>query len=158
MASKLSEYAISASEYLAQNGQYDRVVIGVAIFDANGRLLVVQRAAHESSFANMYELPGGHVEDSDGTILDAVVRETKEETGLDVSSIDSTFAPFDYRTHETAGLSHQLNFRVRVKADAPVTLAPDEHQAFQWISMSDTEQLLTTETMRKTIRDALATR
>ncbi|ORX62816.1 hypothetical protein DM01DRAFT_1330943 [Hesseltinella vesiculosa] len=104
----------------------------------------------------MYELPGGHVEPTDATILDAVVRETKEETGLTIASIDTMFSHFDYHSREAPGLSHQLNFRVHVDPPLAVTLAPAEHQAYQWISLDHVDSLETTEPMQKLIREALA--
>jgi len=47
----------------------------------DGKLLLVQEAKRK--FHGMYSLPSGHV-DKDENIFDAAIRETKEETGLDI--------------------------------------------------------------------------
>ncbi|KAE8165720.1 hypothetical protein BDV40DRAFT_297127 [Aspergillus tamarii] len=61
-------------------------VIGAAIFQhptsENRSLLLLQRASHETAFPNAWELPGGHVEQTDDTVAHAVAREVLEETSL----------------------------------------------------------------------------
>ena len=46
------------------------------------RLLLVQRAATERAFPNLWEVPGGSSEGTDPTVLHSVAREVFEETGL----------------------------------------------------------------------------
>jgi 8-oxo-dGTP diphosphatase len=55
--------------------------VGGITFDGAGRLLVIQRG-HDPG-CGRWSLPGGRVEDGE-TDLAAVVRELREETGLDV--------------------------------------------------------------------------
>lgn len=63
-------------------------VIGAAIFQhptsENRSLLLLQRASHETAFPNAWELPDGHVEQTDDTVTHAVAREVLEETSLTV--------------------------------------------------------------------------
>jgi 8-oxo-dGTP diphosphatase len=60
----------------------DRPILGVgAVIIQDGRVLLVQRA-HEP-LAGQWSLPGGAVEVGE-TLREAVVREVREETGLDV--------------------------------------------------------------------------
>jgi mutator protein MutT len=56
--------------------------VGAVITDSSGRLLVVRRA-HEPG-AGRWSIPGGRVEPGE-TDEQAVMREAREETGLDVS-------------------------------------------------------------------------
>jgi isopentenyldiphosphate isomerase len=46
----LNEYAVTASEYLEQHKEYDFLCTGVAVFNTDGKLLLVQRAANEKAF------------------------------------------------------------------------------------------------------------
>lgn len=51
------------------------------------RLLLVQRAATERAFPNLWEIPGGSTETFDRSILHSVAREVFEETGLHLTRI-----------------------------------------------------------------------
>ena len=57
------------------------VVAGVVMKD--GKVLVLQRHANEDTRPNLWELPGGKREESESSV-DALIREVKEESGLDV--------------------------------------------------------------------------
>ncbi|MEW2498965.1 NUDIX hydrolase [Amycolatopsis sp. CA-161197] len=81
--------------------------VGGIVFDDQGRLLLIQRG-HDPG-KGLWSLPGGRVEQGE-TDAEAVVRELREETGLDVSP--HTFVgmvargPYDIRDYEcvvTAG-------------------------------------------------------
>ncbi|XP_055019590.1 nucleoside diphosphate-linked moiety X motif 17 isoform X3 [Boleophthalmus pectinirostris] len=59
------------------------VDVGVAILlqTSNQRLLLTRRAKHLRIFPNVWVPPGGHIEPNE-TVLEAGLRELKEETGL----------------------------------------------------------------------------
>ena len=57
------------------------VAVGAVVFDAAGRVLVVRRARPPGE--GLWSLPGGKVEAGE-RLADAVVREVREETGLEV--------------------------------------------------------------------------
>jgi 8-oxo-dGTP diphosphatase len=63
-----------------------QVVVGVALLDGSGRLLVAQRRA-PAALAGFWELPGGKV-DPDETDRDALVRECQEELGVTIELLD----------------------------------------------------------------------
>ena len=93
----LSQYNLSLVKFLAANPQYTNVVVSAFTFDTHEiqpaksshpvRLLMVQRAAHERSFANLWEIPGGSSDTSDPTILHSLAREVFEETGLKMTRV-----------------------------------------------------------------------
>jgi len=120
------------------------------------KLLLLQRAAFEDTFPNMFEIPGGHAEDADETILSTVVRETFEETGLVVKRIVDEFEGFEYESGK--GLTVQLNFVVEVDGEDAlvVKMNPEEHQAFAWVEREeDLEKFQLTGGMCKVVTDAL---
>ncbi|KAJ1672568.1 hypothetical protein EV182_006924, partial [Spiromyces aspiralis] len=135
-----------------------RIVIGAAISASGTDVLVVQRAANERSFPNQWELPGGHCDPGE-TILETVVREVKEETGLEVLSIDDEFVSFDYSTQFESGgaITRQLNFVVRVAESdrTNVRLAPDEHQAYAWCTQRNIDEFQMIGPMKDVVADAL---
>jgi ADP-ribose pyrophosphatase YjhB (NUDIX family) len=55
--------------------------VGAVVHDAAGRLLMVQRG--HDPHRGLWSLPGGRIEDGESA-RQAVVREVREETGLDV--------------------------------------------------------------------------
>jgi len=156
--SPVSHYDIPLADLRAQHPDR-RLVVGVAIFrrdpsDGKKKLLLVQRVETEDSFPLMYEIPGGHAEDEDASILSTVVRETREETGLTVCKIVAEFQGFEYEAKQ--GPSLQINFIVEVGLDDVVKLNPDEHCALAWIAPGDDlSHLALTGSMRKVVADAL---
>ena len=56
-----------------------------AIIEKNDKILLIRRLAYP--FIGKLALPGGHVEHKE-TVEDATVRETKEETGLNIRLLD----------------------------------------------------------------------
>jgi len=60
------------------NKTWEKTVNAIIVFD--GKVLMVKRLHHP--FKNTWALPGGHIEPSE-TDVRAVIREVKEETGLE---------------------------------------------------------------------------
>ena len=86
---QLQHHAISPSKFLELHREYELLGVGALIFapahlssPAIPRILLVQRAATERGFPNLWEIPGGAAEPSDPTIFHSVAREVFEETGL----------------------------------------------------------------------------
>ncbi|KAK1832934.1 NUDIX hydrolase domain-like protein [Podospora conica] len=57
------------------------ITTSILVFDSHNRILLLQRAAHDS-MPGQWECPGGAVDAEDPTILDAAMRELWEEAGL----------------------------------------------------------------------------
>ena len=129
-----------------QNG-ITHFVVGVIIVK-NGSVLIVKRVPNDF-LGGYYELPGGGVENNE-TLEDAVVRETFEETGLTVSSINAVYDGFDY-THDDKKVK-QINFLIDV-TDHNVKLNPDEHDSFTWVSLEELNKYPMTKKIEKTITE-----
>lgn len=71
------------------------LVAAVALIDADGRVLLAERPAGKS-MAGLWEFPGGKVRDGE-TPEAALIRELKEELGIDVTA--SCLAPFTFASH-----------------------------------------------------------
>jgi isopentenyldiphosphate isomerase len=52
--SSLQEYAVTAADYLRQHPDYNVLCTGIVVFDKDGKLLLVQRAADEKAFPDMW--------------------------------------------------------------------------------------------------------
>jgi 8-oxo-dGTP diphosphatase len=72
------------------------LVAAVALIDVDGRVLLAQRPPGKS-MAGQWEFPGGKLDEGE-TPEDALVRELKEELGIDVSQ--SCLAPMAFASHD----------------------------------------------------------
>ena len=71
------------------------LVVAVALVDTDGRVLIAQRPEGKN-MAGLWEFPGGKVEAGERP-EDALIRELKEELGIDVSA--ACPAPFTFARH-----------------------------------------------------------
>ncbi len=71
------------------------LVSAVALVDPDGRILLAKRPEGKT-LAGLWEFPGGKVEDGESP-EDALIRELKEELGIDVET--SCLAPLTFASH-----------------------------------------------------------
>lgn len=116
---------------------------GIAVFDSD-KLLVVRRVAKDDFLGGEWELPGGGVDEGE-TFEQGAVRELLEETGLQMSEALGTFEGFDYTTPKKPKV-RQINFKVTVNP-GPITLEPNEHDKYRWITKDEVASLKTNEVM-----------
>jgi nucleoside triphosphatase len=102
--------------------------VGVFIFNPEGQLLLFQ--SHK--WPGRYVVPGGHVELGE-RIEQAVVRESKEETDLDVR--DLRFLCWQEFIYDPAFWKqrHFIFFDYACRADSSAVHLNDEAEAYIWI-------------------------
>jgi len=127
------------------------VLGGVVIKD--GKILILQRHENEEIYPGMWELPSGKRE-----LLepwdDSLMREIKEETGIDVEII-MPFSVFDYQIEKEKEIhdSTQINFLVKPIKGAEVKLS-NEHQNHAWISKEEIDKYNLTKATKIVIKKA----
>lgn len=157
--------------FLQDNSEtYDKIVVGAVVPkrgpEGGWQILLLKCAAHEHFYPNIFEIPGGKVEDSDATLLDAVKREVHEETGIEVEKIIGTIGLFNYfverkvpaadGTETTVkSMSLQLNFICAV-AHHDVQVNPEEHSEARFVSRSQSKELEMTENMRAVVENSFS--
>lgn len=114
----------------AADGVQQLVVGGVVQHE--DKVLLLQRP-DDDFMGGIFELPSGKVE-ADEKLDAALIREVKEETGLDVSAIRHYLGCFDY-TSGSGKKSRQFNFAVDVGSAEPIEL--QEHDAYAWTALAD---------------------
>ena len=103
------------------------LVVAVALIDADGRVLLARRPEGKS-MAGLWEFPGGKVRDGEAPET-ALIRELKEELGIDVAA--NCLAPLTFASHryETFHLLMPLYVCRRWSGN----VAAREGQALQWV-------------------------
>jgi 8-oxo-dGTP diphosphatase len=110
----------------ARRDDAQRFVIGAVVRHGGGVWLL--RRSVDDFMGGLLELPSGTVES--GESLDvALIREVREETGLDVIRIETYLWHFDYEVRD--GLkTRQFNFVVYVTSPEPISLV--EYSEYVW--------------------------
>lgn len=116
---------------------YQWVIVGAIVFDLQDRILLIQRAAKEF-LPNLWETPGGSCEADDESIVYSAVRELKEETGLQATSVEAIIGNGYHFPLSTGKMACKHNFLVKTADQAgeegmvEVRLDPNEHQNYVW--------------------------
>ena len=113
---------------LTTDQQYPEPTVGAFIFNAKGELLLLQ----SNKWPGKYVVPGGHVELGE-RLEQAVIRESKEETGLDVH--DVVFINLQEFIYDPAFWKprHFIFFDFACKTDGAEVRLNDEAQGYIWI-------------------------
>lgn len=134
-----------------------KIIQGVAvgaIIVKNNKALILQRHKNERTYPEMWELPSGKKEPLE-SVESAVIREVKEEAGLDVS-VEGVSSVFNYQIEKESEIRDvmQVNFLVKMIGEERVVLS-GEHQAFAWVGKDDLENYSLSEETRRVIMKAL---
>jgi nucleoside triphosphatase len=110
--------------------------VGVFIFNSNGELLLLQ--SHK--WPGRSVVPGGHVELGE-TLEQTVLREAKEETGLDVYDLE--FICFQECIYDPAFWKprHFIFFDYAAKTDSLDVQLNDEAESYRWVKLDETLDL-----------------
>jgi 8-oxo-dGTP diphosphatase len=128
----------------------DRFVVGAVILK-NSSVLILKRNGGDF-LGGIDELPSGKVEIKED-LQQALLRETKEETNLDITKILKYVGYFDY-TSKSGKKTRQFNFLVDVDSDK-VIIDPEEHQSFKWQSILKLNESSLTENVVKVIQSSV---
>ncbi|HWZ61232.1 MAG TPA: CoA pyrophosphatase [Gemmatimonadaceae bacterium] len=133
---------VAERERLAAAGS--RAAVAVVVREqANGasggalELLLIKRAEHERDpWSGHVALPGGREEAADRTLEDTAIRETLEETGLDLRRDGQILGALDELHPRSAPVPILVRpYVASVRADAPLTLSDEVAAAF-WVPLS----------------------
>jgi 8-oxo-dGTP pyrophosphatase MutT (NUDIX family) len=158
---KLAPFTASLNGFQESCDSKTRLVIGAFIFSyrqpaseantdakletpkAKPHLLLLHRASADA-YGDLWDFPGGSVEESDETMVDAVKREVMEETGLQVTEIVECVGMHTWIEARQGRDIKWAKFSFMVKVaeasdekDPEIKLAEAEHQAFMWATEED---------------------
>ncbi|MFE2443460.1 NUDIX hydrolase [Streptomyces sp. NPDC021218] len=135
--SALAETLGQVGDTIASRKEFrGHVTAGAALLRPDGRVLTIEHRA-----LRKWLLPGGHVEDSDATLVDAALRELAEETGISPDQVEpDSGLPLHVDVHtipanpdkgEPEHLHFDFRYLFRTTADT-VELQEGEVTAYSW--------------------------
>jgi mutator protein MutT len=153
-------YFISEAVVTKLDPDIPRVPVAGAIIFKNldstkGQLLLIQRAK-DDHYPNHWEFPRGKVDDGE-KIKDGLLREVKEEVGLDINIL-KYFNKFSYVVKESGiikRVSTQYNWICTPKDINQEVKLSFEHQAYKWISHDAEAELYLYNEIKQTVMAAL---
>ena len=122
-------------ELLIKKGKQEGIiknVVGAIIFNEKNQILIMSRKT-DDFMGGIDELPSGNMEQGEN-IYEALVREVKEETNLDVVNVKSYIGSFDYISG-SGKKSRQYNFVLDVKNIENIVLT--EHDKYNWLTIEE---------------------
>ena len=137
---------LEAALECARRDGVEKIVVGAIISKAD-KVLVLRRK-QDDYLGGIDELPSGHVEKGE-SILAALRREVKEETGLTLTQIHRLESQFDYLTG-SGKRARQFNFAVDV-SDSEGKIVLSEHCAYCWVGPKEADALNLTKKTRNSL-------
>lgn len=129
-----------------------KIVLAGIVFNKQGKILILQRNANEDIYPEMWELPSGKREFFESS-YDSLVREIKEEAGLDVTVIQPC-SVFEYKIEKPNEIRDSTQINFVVTSDSSEAKLSMEHQEFAWITDGEIDKYNMSDETRKAIREA----
>lgn len=112
--------------------KYPEPTVGALIFNTENKILLVR--SHK--WRDKYVIPGGHIELGE-TNLKALIREVKEETGLDIYDIE--YIGYQEFIYDEAFWKkrHYIFFDYACKTDATKVELNSESEEYVWVTLEE---------------------
>ena len=123
-----------------------------AVLDSKGNVLLVQRAAGDRHNANLWEFPGGKLDEGQD-VTQALEREVLEETGLLVMPVNRV-AYFESRiltSYKYQGMPYIVLVGISKILGGKKVVLSEEHQNFAWVTPKEALTYDLTSETRKAI-------
>lgn len=121
-----------------------RVTQKAVIFNKEGKFLILHRTATAPANPNKWDFPGGELDLGEDAI-NGIIREIKEETGLEVEGIK----PFDVESHINDKGEFWVTIAYTAKAKSVEVELSFEHDKFKWVQVKDFLDLETLSKLRR---------
>jgi 8-oxo-dGTP diphosphatase len=117
------------------------------IFNKEEKFLIIHRTATAPANPNKWDLPGGDLGFGEDT-TEGIIREIKEETGLEVEDIK----PFDVESHVNEKNEFWVTIAYKARAKSDDVKLSFEHDEFRWIQARDFLELETTGKLKRFVK------
>lgn len=109
--------------------------VAKSLIKQGDKYLLLKRSADSKFFASLWDFPGGKI-DPDENVSNAVIREAKEETGLDVKPL-KIVSELNYNEK-----SFDINFKIfSIESFSGEVKLSKDHTDFKWIDKKEIKEL-----------------
>lgn len=136
----------------------------VVVYTRNGKVLLLRRA----DAPDFWQSVTGSMEWGDERPAETAARELREETGIVASPAELTdwkmqqryviFPQFRYRYAPGVAENTEHFFSLELADEPPVTLSPDEHLEYAWVSFDEAVERVFSWTNRDALRHLMQQR
>jgi 8-oxo-dGTP diphosphatase len=110
------------------------LIIHTVIYTNEHKVLIIKRSKTNDVLPEFWDIPGGTLEDGEDPVA-GTIRETKEETNLDVKNLRLFFE------HSNVDVAKNKQFVTLVfvakNPGGEVKLNPEEHEEYAWIDPTE---------------------
>lgn len=128
-------------------------LIVVALIEKNGKVLLGKKAKDIGPYPNTWHMPGGGVDLENETLEEAMRRELKEETGLEVLKMNRTTFDEDYENNKHGEKTHYVFLVFHVEPKDINAKASDDIVELKWFDKSELKNLPLTRPGVKYLKD-----
>ncbi|MDD5621022.1 MAG: NUDIX hydrolase [Candidatus Pacebacteria bacterium] len=104
----------------------------VIIINKENKILSLRRSKTHPHKPFSWDLPGGDLDFGEDP-TQGIIRETKEEAGLDIYDI----SPFDVEAHITPDQNFWITIAYTAKCDSKDVVLSYEHDQFKWLNREE---------------------
>lgn len=112
--------------------QYPEPTVGAIIFNPENKVLLCR----SSKWGNKYVFPGGHIELGE-KMEDALIREVKEETGLDIFDIQLISLQEAVYSDTFEAKKHFIFIDFICRTESSEVTLNDEAEEFAWVALKE---------------------
>lgn len=128
--------------------KFPEPTVGALVVGPDGRVFLMR----SKKWSDNYALPGGHIEVGE-RMEDAVIREVKEETGLDVYDIHFICHQEFIFDDIFCEKRHFIFFDFACRTDSTTVELNDEAQSHVWVTVDEAESLLVDPYTRRVVHE-----
>ena len=115
-------------------------VASVICIDDN-RLLILKRSDQQKHRGGAWDLPGGHVDESDNSIEAAAIRELEEESSLKAAVKDLKYVAMEEKSNRNKYYYVTDKFKGTVDIKPNPETGEIEHSSYRWVSVDEVENI-----------------
>lgn len=116
-------------------------VIVVGLIEKNGSFLLGKKPGNIGPYPNTWHIPGGGIDLGEESLEEALRREIKEETGIEIQNIESTGFDEDNEPNKHGEMTHYVFLDFRAEWLSGEIKAGDDMKGLKWIQKDELKNL-----------------